>query len=75
MRASDYASEFTEQIPIKYVEDFIPLDIVSQAVEKIVGSSIDGTYQRAVNAWKETWLRKQSGKPDKTLFNLDDDEG
>ncbi len=73
--AGDYDPEVIEQIPTKYVEDFIPLETVNAAVERIAGSSIDDTYQSALAAWKETWQRKQSGIPDKTLFDLEDDQG
>lgn len=71
---ADYSSEITEGISAKYVEDFIPLEKVNEAIRKIRGTPEDDRERLALKAWDETWERKKGGKGDKCPFDLEDSD-
>lgn len=72
--AEDYESKISEKINLKYVEDFLSLEKVDEAVKALDISKIDERGMVAVNSWKEALEMKKAGKSDDGAFSIEDDD-
>lgn len=69
---ADYSSQITERIPAKYVEDFIPLERIDEAIARLTGVPDDERKRLALEAWKKTWERKKAGRKEGGPLDLED---